>query len=120
MNSCRVNGCLPTLLAAVLMSVAFVYPAQAAGDADRGRAMYEGHCASCHGMNGDGNGPEAVALNPAPTNFQDVAVMGAVADSDLQRGILQGKPNTAMRGYGTILSPQELEDVIAYLRSLSH
>jgi mono/diheme cytochrome c family protein len=115
----KVNRFWPTLLIAALVSLAFVYPAQAAGDADRGRAMYEGHCASCHGMNGDGNGPEAAALNPAPTNFQDVAVMGVLADSDLQRGILQGKPNTAMRGYGTILSPQDLEDVIAYLRSLS-
>ena len=119
MDSCRVNGFLPTLVGAVLMSVASVYPAQAAGDADRGRAMYEGHCASCHGMNGDGNGPEAAALNPAPTNFRDVAVMGTLVDSDLQRGILQGKPNTAMRGFGTIFSPHELEDVIANLRSLS-
>ena len=115
----KVNRFLPTLWIAALVTLAFVDTAQGSGDADRGRAMYEGHCASCHGMNGDGNGPEAVALNPSPTNFQSAAVMGNLTDSDLQREILQGKPNTAMKGYGTILSPEDLEDVIAYIRSLS-
>ncbi|MCG8314315.1 MAG: cytochrome c/FTR1 family iron permease [Pseudomonadales bacterium] len=32
---------------------------------------FENNCASCHGLSGDGNGPLAGQLDPAPTNFTD-------------------------------------------------
>src|SRR4026208_1666412 len=34
-----------------------------------GKAVYEQHCAACHGVNGDGNGPASVWLFPKPRNF---------------------------------------------------
>ncbi len=39
------------------------------GDLARGNEIYERTCASCHGMRGDGEGPGAAGLHPAPANF---------------------------------------------------
>src|SRR5262245_12646763 len=35
----------------------------------RGREVYAGNCAGCHGDKGDGKGPMARFLNPRPRNF---------------------------------------------------
>jgi mono/diheme cytochrome c family protein len=36
---------------------------------EHGRALYDDRCASCHGANGDGEGPGAATLLPRPTSF---------------------------------------------------
>lgn len=93
--------------------------ARAVSDLDKGRALYRGHCAACHGFDGNGNGPKAAGLTPAPTNFRNATVMGSLSDNALQQAILAGKPGTAMKGYGTILKPQDVAALVKYLRSLS-
>ena len=91
----------------------------AAGSADKGKALYAGHCASCHGATGNGQGPEAPGMNPAPTDFTNAAAMNARTDSDLQMPILQGKYGTTMPGYGTVLSPDDVESLVLFLRTLA-
>ena len=85
----------------------------------RGEALYRGSCAACHGMDGNGNGPRATGLTPAPTNFRDVTAMAARTDSDFERAILAGKPGTAMKGYGTIFNGPDVAAIVKYLRSLA-
>jgi len=36
-----------------------------------GRKLYEQDCVACHGAKGDGKGPAAAALKPAPSDFAD-------------------------------------------------
>jgi high-affinity iron transporter len=36
-----------------------------------GRQVYRANCLACHGANGDGQGPAAIALKPPPTDFSD-------------------------------------------------
>lgn len=86
---------------------------------DKGIALYRGHCAACHGMDGGGSGPKAAGMSPAPTNFRNATAMRAMPDSQLERAILAGKPGTAMKGYGTVMNAQDVATVIKYLRSLS-
>ena len=43
----------------------------ASTDTARGKDVYQRNCASCHGMNGDGNGPGAATLRPRPANFTE-------------------------------------------------
>jgi mono/diheme cytochrome c family protein len=43
------------------------------GDAANGQALYMAHCASCHGMEARGNGPEAPSLNPQPKDLTRLA-----------------------------------------------
>ena len=33
--------------------------------------LYQGQCAACHGLQGQGDGPAGVNLDPAPSNFHD-------------------------------------------------
>lgn len=100
----------------LIMGMISAYVARAE-DINRGRAIYMGNCAACHGEKGDGNGLQAGTSRP--TNFIDPGVMRNLSDNDLQRVILQGKPGTEMRSYGTILTADELNDVIAFIRTLS-
>lgn len=44
-----------------------------AQDADIGRAQYYTHCATCHGMEGHGDGPMAGILTIPPTNLTELA-----------------------------------------------
>ena len=37
----------------------------------RGKKLYLSHCASCHGENGEGNGPRAWRLKPKPRDYRD-------------------------------------------------
>lgn len=90
-----------------------------AAEPNKGMALYRGHCAACHGIDGGGNGPKATGLSPAPTNFRNAAVMHGLQDSQLERAILAGKPGTAMKGYGAVMNAQDVAAVIKYLRSLT-
>ena len=42
-----------------------------APDLARGAALYTQNCAGCHGVRGDGHGPDAAKLDPAPVAFRD-------------------------------------------------
>lgn len=42
-------------------------------DLNRARMLYTENCASCHGETGLGNGPLAVGMEPAPTDFHEAA-----------------------------------------------
>jgi mono/diheme cytochrome c family protein len=54
------------------LGLLLVWPAAMAGSSDvaKGRALYLDHCASCHGLNGDGKGPVASALSTPPANLR--------------------------------------------------
>jgi mono/diheme cytochrome c family protein len=41
--------------------------------ADSGKEMFNAYCASCHGLNGKGNGPAAAALKSEPTDLTQLA-----------------------------------------------
>jgi high-affinity iron transporter len=85
----------------------------------QGSLIYQGHCASCHGIKGDGKGPQAKQLTRSLPDFSDEKAMKSRTDNDLEQAILVGKPGTGMQGYGTILSARDLSDLVKYLRSLS-
>ncbi len=36
----------------------------------KGKALFVGNCAPCHGTSGAGDGPAAAALNPKPADFK--------------------------------------------------
>lgn len=65
-------------------------------DLERGAALYATRCASCHGMNGDGKGPAAAGLDPAPIAFTDAARARQRSLFALQQVIEQGIDGTAM------------------------
>ena len=60
--------------AAVVALLGLDVRADAAGDS--GRGAYLQYCASCHGREGRGDGPVAVALRSAPTDLTRIAERG--------------------------------------------
>ena len=58
--------------------------------ADRGRKQYQMFCASCHGMNGAGDGPLAGTLNPKPARHNDGEYMTTLTDDYLFKVIKEG------------------------------
>lgn len=52
--------------------------------------LFQSLCWTCHGMNGHGDGPGAVALNPKPRSFADAAWQASVTDEQIQKTIVFG------------------------------
>jgi cytochrome c553 len=52
--------------------------------------IFKTRCSTCHGMEGKGNGPAAITLNPKPRNYTDAAWQKSVTDEHLHEIILKG------------------------------
>lgn len=73
-------------------------------DLERGAALYAENCAGCHGLNGDGHGPDAAKLNPAPVAFRDADRARERSPFALYQVIGQGLDGTAMRSFSELPS----------------
>ena len=73
-------------------------------DLARGAALYAANCASCHGLNGDGHGPDAAKLKPAPVAFRDAGRARERSPFALYQVIGQGLDGTAMRSFAELPS----------------
>ncbi|MFC7300330.1 FTR1 family protein [Cognatiluteimonas weifangensis] len=65
-------------------------------------ALYQQHCASCHGATGAGDGPAGIALDPPPIDFTDAARARQRSVFALQQVIEQGLAGTAMASYARL------------------
>lgn len=92
------------------------------GDPERGKGVYLEICAACHGPGGKGDGPRAAGLPVRPRDHTDPS-MRALSDAHLYRVIKEGGAavgkSPLMLGYGSVLSEEEIWDLIAYLRQLT-
>ncbi len=91
-------------------------PAPLAGEASRGNPadgerVYRAHCETCHGSPMQ----RGTAVHLANAMFLDTA-----SDAFLRTAIVRGRPGTRMVAWAPLLTPDAIEDVIAYLRSLAH
>jgi len=92
----------------------------------RGRQVYEGACAACHGTAGDGNGPAAGPLSPPPRDFtagiykyRSSSSGDLPTDDDIYRTITNGVPRTTMPGWADLLTEQERRDVTSYIKTFT-
>ncbi|KAB2919185.1 MAG: c-type cytochrome [Dechloromonas sp.] len=105
--------------------VAASAPANDATAVLTGRAVYEQHCAACHGSNGGGDGPAAVWLYPKPRRFdsgqfkiRSTPVGFLPTDDDLLQVVTRGMPGSSMPSF-TYLSELERREVIQYVKHLT-
>lgn len=85
-----------------------------------GRAVFDRNCASCHGWSGQGGGPDAFALVPAPADLEWLArTPDAKADPYIYWSIAEGGKQfgSEMPAYKHILSEREIWAVTAYLQA---
>jgi mono/diheme cytochrome c family protein len=84
-----------------------------------GQATYRAQCAMCHGEQGNGDGPAAAMLNPKPKDLGAADFWTGRTEGSVAEVVRQGKPDSAMMGYQSVLSAEQIRDVVTYLRSLS-
>lgn len=77
-------------------------------DATRGRILFSSTCFACHGPNGEGT-------NIAPT-LNDPEYLAKFDDDYFRTTIRQGRAAKGMPTWGSVLSPEQIEDVVAYIR----
>lgn len=87
--------------------------------------LYRKHCVACHGISGNGAGPNAAALLPYPRDyrrgvfkFTSTAGGGKPAREDLLRTLRSGIPGTAMPSFER-LPEGEIEALAEYVKYLS-
>ena len=86
-------------------------PAGAAteSDASKGEELFGRNCQQCHNSRGKGGkGPQLVKGAWGPG--------GANSDDYMYKIISEGRANTQMGGFGPALKPEEIRQIIAFLR----
>jgi high-affinity iron transporter len=68
-------------------------------DLDTVVVLYQAQCASCHGLQGQGDGPVGANLDPAPSNFHDRQRMDQRSIYDFYRTMTLGVQGTAMASF---------------------
>ena len=81
-------------------------------------ALYRANCAPCHGPQGNGAGPQAAGLDPAPSNFQDRERASARSVYGLYNTISLGMEGTSMAPF-TQLSADDRWKLAFYVSQFS-
>jgi mono/diheme cytochrome c family protein len=76
--------------------------------ADRGEALFDVYCLICHGEKGEGAPFTSVALRDAAESMDDVTLTKFITD---------GITGTSMPSWKETLTDDEIEDVIAFIRT---
>lgn len=98
-------------------------PPTARGDANRGKTLFAGTCASCHG-------PDAKGLANLGKNLTTSTFARGLSDDDLYKFVTKGRPSSdpanttgvdmPPRGGNPALKEKDLYDIIAFVRTLEN
>ena len=84
-------------------------------DLQEGKRLYGEYCRFCHGDQGRGR---AFNVTPPPADLTSLAVQQK-SDAELTRTIHEGERGTAMGSWKWVLSNEEKQHVLLYLRWLA-
>ena len=100
------------VLGGVLALLPLARHAAAATDA---AALYHNYCSVCHGDRGDGKSRATGALSTLPRDFTSEASKRELSKQRIALAIAHGRPGTAMVGWKTQLSEQDIERLADYV-----
>lgn len=98
----RVAAVARSLADNVLHLYPFPVAPSSAPDLQRGAQLFAQQCASCHGAQGNGDGPLAARLEPPPIAFTDHDRARARSILALYQAITQGVNGTSMPGFSSL------------------
>jgi mono/diheme cytochrome c family protein len=115
----RVEWVISIAWVSMMLSVATaVLVAQAFGaDLAMGKSIYGDKCLKCHGEKGRGDGRKAADLEKKPADYTDKAKMAKFTDEDLTKAVKEGKK--PMPAFGKKLTDEQIDNVIAYIRTFA-
>jgi cytochrome c oxidase cbb3-type subunit II len=87
----------------------------------RGKEVFLQRCVGCHGIAGDGKGPGASFMSPAPADFtsaDDACCGGDTGPGDFYYRILRGWPGTGMENFGDRLAVDDIWRVVMFVKTI--
>jgi high-affinity iron transporter len=96
-------------------------PAASPESITNGAALYKRHCVMCHGAAGLGDGPAAKTLKGKLPVLSDKATMSKLTNEQIHELITNGKKTEIgnMPALGKRLKPEEITDIVNYVRTLA-
>jgi cytochrome c oxidase cbb3-type subunit 3 len=85
-------------------------PGPVAGDVKPGKVLYDTLCARCHGT---------PTQRSTAVHLANPILLQTASDAFLRRAVETGRPPTSMVPWKDALRPQQINDVIAYVRSMA-
>lgn len=86
------------------------------GDPSRGAEVYARECAACHGEAGEGLDESPRAPLGAPS-LNNPVFLETASDGFIRHAIANGRRGTVMQPYAGLLTDQEIDDLVAFIRS---
>ena len=86
-----------------------------------GAALFKRQCVMCHGATGVGDGPAAKNLKGKLPSLADKATMAKLTDEQIHEAITNGKKTEVgnMPALGKRLKPEEITDIVNFVRTLA-
>ena len=111
---------ITALTAALLVALALTAPPASAADTEQ---VFKFYCAQCHGLKGDGDGPNVTKDFPVtPRTFTSAKEMDKLTDADVKNVIMDGGPSASkspmMPPWGKTLTEAQVDGLVKYLRKL--
>lgn len=89
------------------------------GDPVKGMGLYKQYCQVCHGEEGDGDGIMTKLMKMEPMDHTNPNEMNRLTNEELVDGILTGT-GRFMPAWDGVLTRDEVEALVSYIRLLSH
>jgi mono/diheme cytochrome c family protein len=84
------------------------------GNSQGGQALFKSQCAMCHGQDGIGNTPVGKSMGIVDLRSPEVQ-----KNTDAQLASITENGKGKMPAYKTKLKPEQVKDLVAYLRALA-
>ncbi len=121
MNIFKLTRILKVTSVFVFMALVLSANSFAEADAVKGKESYDQICASCHGMTGKGDGVAAASLNPKPRDLSSAEYVSSLSDDHIFKVVKEGGAAAGMSplmpAWGGVLSDDQINNVIAYIRN---
>jgi len=86
----------------------------------RGEILFQKNCASCHAADGTARNWIGSFIEPHPGDLTKSSVMNGMTRTRLKNVIRDGLVGTSMPAWKSVLSNQQVEDIIAYVGRAFH
>ncbi|MBC7860688.1 MAG: c-type cytochrome, partial [Burkholderiaceae bacterium] len=86
----------------------------------RGETLFQQNCAFCHAADGTGRNWIGSFLEPHPRDLTADAAMATMTRARLAGAIRDGLPDTSMPAWKSVLTPAEIDALVAYIDRAFH